>query len=431
MAADPSPAAVDDPPTRHGDVTIAVALGLVAAALYIGFGLRLAQGEFLDYYNLAFDFDPYRYVALLGLDDYERGGVKHPLVILLRPLAWPLLAVGLGAKVASTLVMVGFGAATVSVVFLFLRTMTVARAEAMALAALFAVSGNQFFTAIIAEAYGPAAFGIALIWLVTAVRLHDPARYRWLRYALAAYAYGITTTNLVQSLLAEALVWVRHRGLLGAVRPLLLFGGVLVAILLGLTLAVWSDGVLEALDDPAAALKAVYWQRTKGERSGAVEVLVRLVGYSVVSPAYSLVAIPGGIVMLDFRAPSFAPLAAIAAIAWHLFWIAGVVGALAHPRTRWLAAGLAGTLLFNILFHIDFQFRGSLYLYAPHTHFLVFALGAGLAPLLRPGTLARQLYIAVVLLLVVLVGGVTLDRVASLVTGYDQVVVECKAPCAE
>ena len=73
----------------------AAVLALAALAIYAAAALRLAEGQYADFYNLAFDFDPPRYVAL---------------------------------------------------------------------AVLFAVSGCQVFTAIIPEAYGPAAFGIACVW---------------------------------------------------------------------------------------------------------------------------------------------------------------------------------------------------------------------------------------------------------------------------
>lgn len=415
----------------RADALTAAALVVAAGALYAAFGLRLAQGMFLDYYNLAFDLDPARYVALLVHEDFERGGVKHPLVVVLRPLAWPLLVAGVAPKAAAALVMAGFGAATVGVVFLFLRRIAIARPEASVLAALFAVSGSQFFSAMIPEAYGPAAFGIACVWLVTVARLRETGRAAVLRYVAAAFVYGITTTNVLQSLIAEALVWLRHRGVVGAVRPMLVFGATLAAILAVLTAVVWYDVMLQALADPLGVIKSVYWQRTKGERTDVLDTALRLLGYTVVSPAYTVVPIGGGIRMWDFRTPFFPPLAAAAMLLWHLFWLAGAVAAFANRRTRWLAVGLAATLAANFVFHLDFQFRGSVYLYSPHTHFLVFALGAGLAPMLRPGSVAQRVYLAVALVLVVLVGSVTIDRAGLLATSFDDVSVQCDAPCEE
>lgn len=419
------------PAITRVDLAVAVGLALVALALYAGFGLRLAQGRYFEFYNLAFDFDPPRYVALLAQAEFDRGNVKHPLTLLMRPLAWPMLAAGIAPKAAAALVMAGFAAATVVVVFLFQRSLAVARGTAIALTALFAVSGCQVFTAMIPEAYGPAAFGIAAVWLLAVWRLADLRHGRMLRFALAVFSYGVTVTNLLQPVLAEALAWWRHRGLRGAVRPMLRYGLAVGALCAVLTALVWADVVWTFLADPAAMVKEVYWQRTKGERVGLVDVLLRLVGYGVVSPRFVSVVLPDGITMLDFRAPDFGPLAALAFGLWQLFWLVGAIAAFRHPPTRWLALGLAATLVLNIVFHLDFQFRGSIYLYAAHTHFLVFALGAGLAPMLRPGSAAARGYLGVVLLLVVLVGAVTYERAAFLATAFDEVHVTCSAPCTE
>src|SRR6185312_6394545 len=94
---------------RTADLLLAAGLGIAALALYAVLGLRLAQGAYLDYFNLAFDFDPARYVSTFALSPPDPGGFKHPLILLLRPLALPFLAVGLDAKQASVLVMAGFG----------------------------------------------------------------------------------------------------------------------------------------------------------------------------------------------------------------------------------------------------------------------------------------------------------------------------------
>ena len=104
---------------RATDVALAVVLGCAALALYVALGLRLAQGQYLDYYNLAFDFDPARYVSTYAGSPADPGGFKHPLILLLRPLALPFLAAGFDPKQASVLVMTGFGGATVALCFLF------------------------------------------------------------------------------------------------------------------------------------------------------------------------------------------------------------------------------------------------------------------------------------------------------------------------
>ena len=129
------------------------------------------------------------------------------------------------------MVMAGFGAGTVAVCFLFLRAIRSGRPEAVALTVLFAVTGTQIFTSIIVEAYGPAGFGLAALWLVTACRLADGRPRLWQRYAIAVFSFGVTLTNVMQVFVAELLVSLRDVGPVQAVRRAIVFGLVLTGIL--------------------------------------------------------------------------------------------------------------------------------------------------------------------------------------------------------
>ena len=77
----------------------------------------------------------------------------------------------------------------------------------------------------------------------------------------------------------------------------------------------------------------------------------------------------------------------------------------------------------------DFQFRGSLYLYAGHMHFLVFALAAGLAAQVRGQPVGSRIYVGVTLGLAVLVGTTNLGRAVWFVTAFDHVAPDCAPRC--
>jgi hypothetical protein len=413
------------------DGMVMAAVVVVCLALYGTLAFRLAQGDYLDYYNLGFDFDPIRTVDALASATPDFLGVKHPLFVLLRPLAWPLLLAWLTAKEAAALVLAGFGSASATLCFVFLRKAGVERAIAVALTLLFIVSGSQLFTAIIAETYGVAGFSIILTWVIAQARLADPDRYRRLRYAAAVLTFGTTITNTVQSFIAEMLVAWQWEGFLRAIRRCVLFGLVLLVPVVVLAFAVWHHDLLIALRDPVLAVKQVYWLRAQGARTGPGEVLLTFFTFSFVSPHYSWLMLPEGTNMRDFRAYDFPPAGVIAAPLWLAFAAIGTVAAFCHRRYRVIAAGLAAALVFNLLFHLDFQFRGSLYLYAAHLHFLIFALACGLAPFLRIASVPGKLYAAVVLLLVLLVGADNLPIAAAFVSDFDHVQSTCPAPCAD
>jgi hypothetical protein len=416
---------------RSIDPLLAAVLGSAALALYMALGLRLARGEYLDYYNLAFDFDPARYVSTFALSPADPGNFKHPLILLLRPLAWPFLAAGMDAKQASVMVMAGFGAGTVAVCFLFLRVIRAGQPEAVALTGLFAVTGTQMFTSIIVESYGPAGFGLAALWLLTASRLADGKARVWQRYAVAAFSFGVTLTNVMQVFVAELLVSLRQFGPVQAVRRAIVFGLVLSLLIAVLAVSVWHEALRTALADPVLALKEIYWLRTKGERTGAFQVVRTFLAYSFVSPEYDFPHLPEGIDMRDFRGWRFSGIGTVAVWCWLVFLASGTVGALTHPRMRWLAVGMTTALLLNIVFHFDFQFRGSLYIYAAHMHFLLFGLAAGLAPWVRHMGFARWTYVAAVLGLAVLTGADNLPIVDAFTRTFDKVDIGCPAPCAE
>jgi hypothetical protein len=416
---------------RLADFACGVVLAGLALTLYAWLAVRLAQGQYLDFYNLAFDFDPVRTVDALASTPPDFLNVKHPLFVLLRPLAWPLLAAGYTAKESAALVLAGFGSATVALCYVFLRKAPAERPVAVALTLLFIVSGAQLFTAIIAETYGVAAFSIVLTWCIAQARLDDPHRFRRLRYAAAVLTFGTTLTNVMQSFIAEMLVGWHWFGLWQAVRRCVVFGLILAVPIVILAASVWFSVLVVELRDPVLALKHIWWQQTKGPTTGPLQVLVTFFGFSFVSPEYSWLMLPEGINMRDFRDWSFGPVGAVTAPLWLVFCAVGTVAGLAHPRYRPLAAGLGVALVGNLVFHLGFQFRGSLYLYAAHMHFLVFALGAGLAPWMALRTLAGKLYLTCVLMLALLVAANNLPIARTFVADFDAVHLDCASPCAD
>ncbi|MSP02311.1 MAG: hypothetical protein EXR07_14855 [Acetobacteraceae bacterium] len=413
------------------DFSLVAVFVLLSFGLYGALAFRLAQGVYLDYYNLAFDFDPIRTVDALASAPPDFLNFKHPLVVLLRPLAWPLLMIGLSAKESAALILAGFGSAGVALCFVFLRQASIERPIAAALTLLYMVTGTQIFTSIIAETYGLAGFSIILTWVIAQARIADPSRFRHIRYIAGIMTLGATITNVVQTFIAEMLIAWRWEGFARAIRRCFIFGIILAVLFTALAVAVWYNSLMEELKDPILAVKHVWWLQTKGPRTGAGEVLMTFFTFSFVSPVYSWLMLPEGINMRDFREYAFPVPGQIAAPLWLAFCAIGTVAGLCHRRYRVVASGLAVALVANLLFHLDFQFRGSLYLYASHMHFLIFALSAGLAPWLTTVRTSGKAYIAAVLLLAVLIGADNLPIASAFVTDFDTVKLNCVAPCTD
>ena len=411
------------------DAWIAILLFAVSLAGYAALVLRLAQGRYYEYYNLAFDFDAVRMLNLLTAFPADAFGFKHPFMLLFRPLGLALLTLGLPAKLAAGLVMAAVGAARVALVYMFLRAAAAAGSVAAALALLFAVTGTQLTTAMVPETYGFALLSLIVVWLIAQLRLPGPSRIDLWRYPAAIVTAGITITNAVQPTIAEFLAVWRRWGLRGVAPRMVLFSVVCGLGFAAVALALWPAGILAGLRDPVRSVKAIWWLQTKGETTGLSKVLETFLGFSFVSPHYTVMPLPETTRMLDFREWSFPFAGQLAAAAWLVFVGVGTVAGLIHKGYRPMALALLATLALNVAFHLDFQFRSSVYIYAAHTHFLVFALASGVAPWLAGRVKTSIAYIASVLALTGLLAAVNVPSAANFTTRFDVPDTACPAPC--
>ena len=81
---------------------------------------------------------------------------------------------------------------------------------------------------------------------------------------------------------------------------------------------------------------------------------------------------------------------------------------------------LALIILLNLLFHLDYQYRGSLYLYAAHLHFPIFALAMGAAPWVDSQNVRIRLaYVTVLLTLAVAALAINVQRASDFVVMFD------------
>ena len=202
-----------------------------------------------------------------------------------------------------------------------------------------------------------------------------PARL-WQRYAIAVFCFGVTMTNVMQVFVAELLVSLREVGRFG-VRRAIVFGLVLTvpgAVLAVSRLAPGTDGGAARPGAGAEGnLLAAHQGRAHRRVPGGADVpglLVRFAGLRLSAFARG---------DRHARFPRLAVFPGRTVAVWCWLAVPGDAGrsGLCEPRTRWLALGIAVALGLNLLFHLDFQFRGSLYIYASHMHFLVFGLAAG------------------------------------------------------
>jgi len=384
------------------DVLIALTLATLFFFLYAHFGLRLAQGIYFDYLNLGFDFDPPYFINYLVGNLPERVNYKHPLAMVFRPMGSLFLTMGFPPKAAAVLVMALMGALTVALVYGFARLASFARPEATAATIFFGCSSTTLFTSFIVETYGWANFSIVLVWVLFmwGTVSQGPG---WAPKLLAAILVaGVTITNLMHAIVSEFFTQLRGGSLRSALVRTALFGlavglGLLVVLAVIQPQELWNVAV-----HPVQTAKEVYWLRTKGANSGVVDLLLTFLGYSFFSPAFVKVPLSPDVMMVDFRTFAYTSLQQLAVFAWWAFVLAGIAIGIKNKTSNYRLVVVPLLVIFalNFLLHLDYQFRGSLYIYAAHLHFAVFALGMGAAPwvsLQRP--LVRLSYVAMLLAL--------------------------------
>lgn len=357
-------------------------LTLLAWTAYLALGFELADGRLLRDWNLAFDFDPGRYPNIYGrpaaewrIDDFSPDiAIKHPFLLLFRPLVLGLVQLGLTPEDACVTLSATLGAATVAAAWGYIGLFGVSGPARLLLTAFFAASATQLFCALVIESYGMSLLGLVLLHALTLHRLRGRAGPPGARWLLALYLFGITATNVVQSGIAELAAQLRRRRFPAAVLATAAFGAGVAAAAAALVLLAHPIDLGRLLADPVEAVRAVLWTAPHASAKGPPrDVLLAFFAYSFVAPPFTAVPIEDGAkTMLDFRAFEFGPLG-LAALALWLALLAGGIAASFGRRDRAALAVLWLCIAFNVVLHFYFQHRQSVFLYAAHTHFLIFA----------------------------------------------------------
>ena len=381
---------------RQLDFGLFALLGLAAFASYAPLALGLGQTVYSSYLNLAFDFDPAFFVRFLTSTDSPDGGginFKHPLWILFRPTAWPFMVLGYEARQAAGLAMALVAAGSASLCYLFSRLLGAGRPESVAATLFFAATSTTLFTAIIPESYGWANFSILLLWCAYLHGVRTGA-LRWrLLVPVTLLATGVTLTNFMQGFVAGCFAprdgagW---RDRVQTLAALCISVGLLTAAILVL---VQPADVWQVLTHPVQTAKMIYWQQTKGAKVGLSTLLQTYFGYSFFAPVYTPVRLGELVTMLDFREWRYDGLAGAAVLAWLAWLLANVAVGLRSGLAHRLWIPLLAVVALNLVFHLGFQFRGSVYIYAAHLHFPIFALSLAAAPVVaRRGRALRSAY---------------------------------------
>lgn len=371
-------------PQRRSSVVCA-ALGLVVAAFHFIHGSALAHSVLMQSFNWVFDFDSSRYVGgwcapgAEVADQLEMSfTVRHPLSYAMRPLCLALHPLFRDAALALAALTALCAGACASLAYLIAARFCRAEFDRLLLALGFALSAQPLLLGVIPETYGFALAGIGLyLWLICRPPVAQPLATAPAVLCLVLNL-GITVTNAGLNLIAAAVLgWHRmgwRRWLRGEVRVWLI-AGLVVALLLGFSVW-WFAPQLAATAD--AAPRRLWWaiNINRAEPATLARVATTYLIYDVVAPVMVFIDLPPpeSHPMADFRLYRFGLSGTLAAPLWCAalaFGSCAVWRARQHRRLLLLALLW---LLFNVLLHGYWQYRGSIYIYGAHTSFVLYLL---------------------------------------------------------
>lgn len=370
---------------RISDILAALLLLAFSAALYIPLGISLSEGKYYDDINLAFDFDPDRYVTIFTAPTKRWSeetfppavAIKHPFISLVGDACRLLTICGEAPKQTAVVIAIVHGIATNILFFLCLRVMQLARPEAFIASAIFAASAGQLFNALIVEAYVIAGTGIAAYLFISLWRQRgDHLGFVWTRSLLAVHLFGVTATNIVQAALAELLLLYSMGRRAQQVAGLLRVALVVLTVIFALTLLTKPGVVTAMIDDPVQALKSVLWTAPHEGEKSLTSVLKSFFIFVIAAPEFTTITIDGDKTMVDFRALHFSLSGWVFIVFWFFALFLGTYFLFQSERRRYAALLFLALVAFNVLFHAFFQYRASTFLYVAHVNIPVFLLSA-------------------------------------------------------
>jgi hypothetical protein len=347
--------------------------------------------------NLAFDFDVGRFVSMWTRSPLPPGAyedyfvIRHTLVVTLRLICLPLVWMGLTPDAVGSGVAALCAGASAALTFHIARKLSVRRELAWMMTALWSLSASSLVLGLLPEAYGLAFVAIAWQFILAIEWVQGRQPSFTARAAAAVASLGITVTNVVLSGVTELFCRLAREPVRKAFWNSIKFGAAVGAIGLVLSIIAFQVWPVRNIDSSGQAARYLYWAAAKNEGVNHV---------SVVDPAWSFAASSfvapklasypialGGTHLYDLRGFDFTPIGWLGVLSWLMLLALGLYAAARDQQFRslWLIAAV--WIVGNIGLHSFWYYRGSIFIYASHTHlaFFILALAGARWAQDRPG----------------------------------------------
>lgn len=367
------------------DLLVGIGLFATSFAFYQFIGSEVLTTPLLLSYNLALDYDPSRFVALWCERPLQEGElsiqflVRHPLVLIARPVCLLLTDAGLSPQQGAMIISSASVAATAAILYCSGRTMDVSPHFAALIAVFWVISASALFAAAIPDAYSLAGIGLSLQFLLAAQWCQRGPPPILARILTGVLNFGITLTNVCLSVLSEGLLrWWQHSRLTTILKlqGLYIFAVGIIGTLVALT-TLW----IAEIENPAPidAAKNLWWAANMPAqyRQSPIAVVGTFAILDSIAPEFSEIDIgtnENPSLMLDFRQYKFSPVGLLALAPLLAIMLMAAHSALKDIEFRpvWILA--LTWFVGNIMLHSYWQYRGSVFLYGVHAQIALIVL---------------------------------------------------------
>ncbi len=347
----------------------------ISVVFFTAINFQLLSAGFYSHINIAFDFDQAWFFDIVAYpsdqwqhkvaQDVPPLSIKHPFLYLYRLPCEALQFIGFAPEVSVLFLSLMFHTGTLVVsYFIFLNILSSSH-RATLLTVFMMLSSTYIVNGIVLDTYVLAGFWIACCFALYIKALTTKSLdVSWLKIMVYAMTVGTTTYLLLLVILLEiSLVW-SNKKYLNKEKLSYLTSGVIrfLSLFLVIFCFCYYQSILEMLSNPIDVLKRALWAVARpGEKEGIVSIMGTFLVHTFIAPFHSIIEIEKDIYMADFRNGGFHPFAYIVILPLIASYL------LAFKNRGNLLFVSVSWLIITMLFHVEYQDRGSLFLYTGHT----------------------------------------------------------------
>ncbi len=347
----------------------------ISVVFFTVVNFQLLSAGFYSHINIAFDFDQAWYFDILAYpteewqhkvaQDVPPLSIKHPFLYLYRLPCEALQFIGFAPEVSVLFLSLMFHTGTLVVSYFIFLNILASPHKATLLTLFMMLSSTYIVNGIVLDTYVLAGFWIACCFALYIKALTTQSLdVSWLKITVYAMTVGTTTYLLLLVILLEISLVLSNKKHLNKEKFNYIINGVIKFLCLFFVIfcLCYYQSIIEMLSNPMDVLKRALWAVARpGEKEGIVSIMSTFFVHTFIAPFHSIIEIEKDVYMADFRSGGFHPIAYITIfplIASYLLAFKSR-GDLLFVSVSWL--------IITVLFHVEYQDRGSLFLYTGHT----------------------------------------------------------------